>query len=222
MRKLGSHARAVFVAFHLVAITLMALPSPQGGMRKSAWKDPTVQSEIQAWADRLGRFGLDMEAGDLEDRLWQFASRYEALRGVVLAPFRPYYTYLGCAQSWKMFVAPHRFPARLVIDLKEDGEWREVYRARDDDHQWLAPVLDHDRMRSAVFRFGWRAYRRSYRQFADWVATQARHDFPEATHIRLRFHRRPTPSAAAMRAGDVPEGRYTDPQQRTLALEESP
>ncbi len=210
------------MAFHLVAITLMALPSPQGGMRRSAWKDPTVQTEIQAWSNRLERFGMSLEPGELEDRLWHFARRYEEVRVKVLTPFRPYYTYMGCAQSWKMFVAPHRFPARLVMDVKEDGEWREVYRARDGEHRWLATVLDHDRMRSAVFRFGWRSYRRSYRQFADWAASRARVDFPEATHIRLRFHRRPTPSAAAIRAGEIPEGRYTDTQQRSLALEGSP
>ena len=42
-------ARAVFVAYHIVAITLQALPAPAGGMSRTAWKEPTVQGEIASF-----------------------------------------------------------------------------------------------------------------------------------------------------------------------------
>ena len=41
-----AHIRTLFIAVHLLAITLMALPAPSGGMSRSAWKDPTVQAEF--------------------------------------------------------------------------------------------------------------------------------------------------------------------------------
>ena len=195
--------RAVFVALHLVAIGLAAIPAPVGGMNRAAWKAPTVQGELHAWADRIG---MDHEA--FEDGLWELAVDVMALRSVVLRPFRLYYHRLGTQQSWRMFVAPHTHPSRLHIDIEEDGEWFNVYEQTTAGEHYLEDELEGDRFRSALFRYAWPAYKRPYRHFARWVARHAEKDFPEATRVRLRWHRRTTPSASDLRAGRIEEGRF--------------
>ncbi|MEZ4318079.1 MAG: hypothetical protein R3F61_11265 [Myxococcota bacterium] len=207
--KAWPHVRAALLAAHLLAIVLMALPSPQGGMNRSAWKDPTVQGELAAWTLRLNAVGIGMQQPEVEELAWNLANAYEDGRGVVLAPFMPYYRYCGTWQSWRMFVAPHRFPGRLTIDVMERGEWRTIYVARSADHTWRATQLDHDRMRAAIFRYGWRHYRRSYGTFGSWVAARVIEDFPDAERVRLRFYKYRTASPEEVRTHTEPEGEYT-------------
>jgi hypothetical protein len=42
------HIRTVLVTLHLIAITLLALPAPEGGMDRQSWQNPTVQEELHA------------------------------------------------------------------------------------------------------------------------------------------------------------------------------
>ena len=197
------HGRAAFVALHLLAIGLAAIPAPVGGMNRSAWKAPTVQGELHAWADRLG---MDHDA--FEERLWGIAVAVMDVRGIVLRPFVQYYHRLGTQQSWRMFVAPHTHPSRLHIDIEEDGEWFNVYEQTTPGEHYLEDQLESDRFRSALFRYAWPAYKRPYQHLARWVAAHAQRDFPDATRVRLRWHRQTTPSAAERRAGRVDEGRF--------------
>jgi len=154
------HLVAAFVAVHLFAVTLCAIPSVGPGMSRVAWKQPTVQGEFQAWTERLNGWGLSITEPVLEDRLWTFASAYEGVRGKVMAPFDPYFDYCGTWQSWKMFVAPHRFPERLEIEIDRGQGWELVYEARSSEHTWLGSWLDHDRFRAALFRYAWEQYAR--------------------------------------------------------------
>ncbi len=210
------HLRAAFVLFHLTAITLMALPAPGGGLDRQQWADPTVQAEFRLWNQRLDGLGVHMTQAQFEDRLYAAAHAIMDVREVALTPFKPYYKYCATNQSWRMFVAPHTYPERLHIEVKEGGEWRTVYVERDPTATWRGYQLDHDRMRSAIFRFGWRKYRTSYVQFADWTARQAAVDFPEATEVRLRYWKQRSPSAAEVRRGFEPEGDWDDVLVRTL------
>ena len=91
------------------------------------------------------------------------ATRYTAARKKVLEPFEPYDQYAGTDQSWHMFVAPHRNPARLYIDLSNDSgqpsTWRLLYVSRHPELRWKSEVFDHSRGRAALFRYSWRHYR---------------------------------------------------------------
>ncbi|MCB9744657.1 MAG: hypothetical protein H6741_08565 [Alphaproteobacteria bacterium] len=216
MRRLGPHLLGVFVLYHLIGITLMSIPAPGGGMNRTLWKDPTVQGEFQVWTERFNAWGWDITSEDLEDELWDFAVAYMNARTQALAPFEPYYEYTGSTQTWRMFIAPHRFPARLEIDVEEAGAWRTVYRARDPELDWLGRELDHDRMRAAIFRFPWPPYRGAYGSFVKWLGPQAARDFPEATRARVRFFKYRTPSPEETLRGEAPEGQYT--LARTLEL----
>ncbi len=208
--------RAAFVIFHVAAVLLGSVPAPEGGMRKAAWQDPTVKDELSAWAGRVRSVGLEVSDEDFQERLWDLAVGYSQLRESVLAPFQPYYRRLGVNQSWRMFIAPHRYPARLHIEVREGGAWRTVYTARSREATWRAHQLDHDRMRSAVFRYAWASYGRSWRQLSDWLALRAAEDFPDATAVRLRYFKQKSPSPAEVLSGQEPPGSWI--RTRTLEL----
>lgn len=203
--RIGAHLRVVVVLFHLFAISAMAFPSPGGAMKKSAWKDPTVQEEFKAWTGRLNGWGIEVTQEELEDELWVLAKGYSEGRNKLLKPLKPYYKYTATPQSWRMFVAPHRFPAKLEIHIKQDGAWQPAYIARDPEHTWQGTALDHDRFRSAIFRFSWASYAKTYRSFQTWVGVRAAEDFPDATHVRTRFQKYKTPSPEQVKTDTRPK-----------------
>ena len=217
MKRTLPHLRAAFVLFHLVAIFLMAVPAPGGGMSKSAWSDPTVQAEFEAWTNRLNESGVAITQEELEEKLWVLAKGYMEKRNGVIEPLRPYYKYTGTTQSWRMFVAPHRFPARLHIAVRQGGVFEPVYIARDPERSWRAKQLDHDRMRAAIFRFSWRPYRRYYESFTVWVAKRAAEDFPDADSVRVRFFKYKTLTPEQVQAGEEPDGEWILPRTKKLA-----
>lgn len=196
--------RAALIALHLVAITLMALPAPVGGMNRKAWAEPTVQAELDAWAARLG-----VDRDTFEDQLWDVASAVMTVRTAALKPFRPYYRLCGTHQSWRMFVAPHVYPSRLQVRVRTGKDWQTVYEVRSAEHAWHREQLDTDRMRSAVFRYGWTTYEPTYRQFAKWLADQALADFPDADEVQVRFVKARTPTPEQARAGEEPPRKPT-------------
>ncbi|MCI0702625.1 MAG: hypothetical protein L0241_16195 [Planctomycetia bacterium] len=198
------HIRAVLITAHLVAVTLMSIPAPDGAFDRNAWKDPTVQSEFAAWAKTL-----DTTPEELEERVWNLSRSYMDTRNEVLAPFGRYYHYCGTGQSWRMFVAPHRHPSTLHIDIREGGNWRPVYIERAPQHRWLGRVLDSYRFRSVIFRFGWPAYEGEFEEFTRWIASRAAHDFPDAESVRVRLYKAPSPSPEEARTGITPAGEFT-------------
>lgn len=198
------HLRALLITLHIVAVVLMAAPVPQGGMSRSAWQTPMVQDEIAAWAARLS-----MPPEALEVSLWQTAEEVTDAYQATIKPLRPYYRHCGTTQSWRLFVIPQRYPAQLHIDLRyPDEDFQPLYIARSDEAVWMRSVLDTERMRSLLFRLSWSHYKARYRMFADWIATKAAAEFPEAHAVRLRWLRRQTPSPAQVRDGTAPEGAF--------------
>jgi hypothetical protein len=210
--------RAALVALHLAAVTLPAIPAPEGAGSRENWKDPTVQAELASWAEQFNRWGLAVTPDELEERLWRLAGDYLAVRDRVLAPFGPYYEFCGTGQSWRMFVAPHRYPTRLHIDIQEDGAWRPVYVERDPNHNWLGGQLDHHRFRSVIFRLGWPGWDDDLTEFSRWVAGRAARDFPRAERVRVHFHKYRTPAPEEVKARDAPKGEFVRP--RVLPLED--
>jgi hypothetical protein len=220
MARVGPQLRAALILFHLAVITGVALPSPGPGANRSTWNDPTVQAEFRARNARLTSLGFASTPEALQDRVFDIASDYSALRRRAIEPLLPWLRLTGTGQSWRMFVAPHRNPARLQIDLEQGGVWTPLYRARSGEYAWRAIVFDHDRMRSATFRYAWRPYHKRYGQLVAWVASRVRDDFPEATRVRISYDKYATPSPEDVRAGRTPEGRTL--LARTVVLERSP
>jgi hypothetical protein len=210
---LWPHLRAALVTAHIVAIFACAFPSPSGGMNRSSWRDPTVQAEIAAWGERLS-----VPPDVLEEHLWSLATAFMGLRKKALAPFQPYYHHAGTWQAWHMFVAPHRNPARLHIDIDRDGTWETVYISRDPQLRWRAELFDHSRGRAALFRYSWRHYRVPFRHLGEWLARKAAEDFPDASRMRTRWYRYRTPTPEEVRTDTAPAGRFEASQ--VFSLEE--
>jgi hypothetical protein len=220
MARVGPQLRAALVLFHLTVITGVALPSPGPGANRTTWRDPTVQAEFRAWNERLTSLGFASTSEGLQQRVFGVARDYSALRRRLIEPLLPWLRLTGTGQSWRMFVAPHRNPARLQIDLEQGGVWTPLYRARSGEHAWRAIVFDHDRMRSATFRYAWPPYRKRYAQLVRWIAARVREDFPEATRVRVSYEKYATPSPQDAREGRVPEGRTI--LARVVSLEPRP
>jgi hypothetical protein len=201
----AAHLRTAFVLFHVLAVWVMAFPAPSGGMVRSTWKDPTVQAEFEAWRERLAGWGWQTTPEGFEDGLWALASAWMDVRAGLLVPFSPYYDCCGTWQSWRMFVAPHVYPTRLHVDVHTAEGWQPVFAERSDAHTWLRPVFDHDRMRSATFRYAWSKYARSYGELVRWLAKRAAADFPAADQVRVRYLRGRSPTPEEVRAGVTPE-----------------
>ncbi len=203
--------RAIFVAFHIVAVCLSAAPAPGAGMNRAAWSDPTVQREFNAWADRLGQ-----DPDSFQDRIWAAAVRFVELRRAVLKPFVPYLRTTGTEQSWQMFVAPHRWPTRLQIQVSRDprpalsSEWETLFEERSDTATWKAEFFERERMRATVFRWGWPTYAEAYKRGCNALAQLIFEEMPEILTVRCRFSRVQSPGPAKLRAGDKPvvEWRY--------------
>ncbi len=204
---IGAHLLGIFVIVHLAAVLLQAIPNPAIGLRRAAWRDPTVQQEFKVWADV---FSISVD--ELQDRLWGIGKGFTSGRAVLVRPFRPYAKYIGVRQPWRMFVAPHRFPTALVIDVHEQDRWRIVYADRSPEYTWRVGYFGHDRMRAAIFRYGWPGYSGVYRGFSRWIATLAARDFPDARYVRVRMFRRRSPSPSEVREGTIPAGEYQQPQ----------
>ncbi len=201
--RIGAHLLGIFVIVHLAAVLIQAIPDPGIALRRAAWRDPTVQQEFKVWADVLS-----VDADELEERLWVIAKGFTAGRAALAWPFKPYSKYIGVRQPWRMFVAPHRFPTALVIDVHEDNQWRIVYADRSPEYTWRVRYFGHDRMRAAIFRYGWPSYAGTYRGFSRWIAGLAAEDFPDARYVRVRMFRRRSPSPEEVRAGSIPRGEY--------------
>lgn len=214
-------ALMVAVLGHVWLITLQALPSPGGGMSRRDWKSPTVQGEFKAWTQRLNSVGWTIEQRTLEDGLWDLAKGVMRTRKEALYPFYPYYRNSGAWQSWRMFVAPHRYPSRLHIDVKQGETWTPIYVARSQTLDWHSGQLNHDRFRAALFRYGWgQKYPNQWRGFVKWVANEVSEEFPEASYVRVRFWSYKTQSPEDVRSGVPETGRWH--RTSVLPLENQP
>lgn len=208
LRRAWPHLRAALVLAHITVVLFFALPNTGAMMNRRAWQTRAVQLEMKTWAERLTALGLPHTQRQLEDRLYGGLKEWNVVRSELYAPLAPYHRYLGIRQPWTMFAAPHRFPARLEIDIFEATGWRPIYVARSDEFDWQATLLDHDRMRAAVFRYQWVHYEGSYRELARWLAGRAARDFPEALQIRVRLYRTTSPTPQQVKDDAVPEGKY--------------
>lgn len=210
MGRTWRHVVAAYVLFHIASILVGSVPAPSDAMSRAAWKDPTVQDEFAAWAELLSRLGLAVEPAQLQQVASRLFVGWMRFMGAAMIPFRGYSELTGTIQAWSMFVAPHRYPSRLHVDISEaGGDWRPIYVARSREWVWRKGLLDHMRFRSAIFRYAWPQYFGYFRQFATWLAAEAARDFPAATHIRVRMYKCRSCSPKEIREGNPPTGEFT-------------
>jgi hypothetical protein len=204
MKGLGRNLRALFVAFHLAAVSVAALPAPVGSGDRRAWKNPTVQVEIAAWARRL-----HLKPARLEERLFRLSGAWMKARERLLAPFQPYLDLTGCEQPWRMFVAAERFPTRLSIQAHTEdtgpSAWETVFEERSDKHAWRRDFFDHDRVRGALLYYGWPAHQADYERACTYFARAIFGEREHVDRVRCRLRRQRSPSPGEALAGTSAE-----------------
>lgn len=210
--------RAVLVAYHVLAVILVAFPSPPGNLSRGAWDNPTIQNEFRLFAERLRAVGVHKTPKELDADLYALAKKYLSVRDKVTAPFAPYATYAGVRQSWRMFVGPQRYPVRIEVNIRDKpgGEWRKVYESRAPEDAWLHATFEKYRMRRVVYATAW-DNPRQFKQLCDWIAARAARDFPQAVEVMIRHLRYRTPTPAEALAGETTlEPKYTAKEIRKL------
>lgn len=195
--------RAFFVLFHILAITLAASPSPAAGMNRKAWAEPTVQREFKDWAQRFG-----LEAKVFENGLWDLAVGFLSVRKGVMSPFNPYIEATGADQNWQMFVAPHTTPTRMYIDVHTPGTWTVVFRERDPEARWNAEAFELERLRAAIFRWGWPNYAEAWTKACKAFSGRLFAERADIDAVRCKMERVRSPSPAEVQAGTIDPGKF--------------
>ncbi len=209
MKQGWRHFRAAFILFHLLAILIAGMPSTESALKRSAWKDPTVQAEFAAWSARLG-----VPQPELEDQLFVFAQAWAKGRGTLERPFRPYLKLSATDQSWQMFVAPHMFPTRFEIAVTRDGsDWQTVFKERSATATWRAELFGVERLRASIFRWGWAAYAGAYHKGCTALAGQLFAEDPTVLRVRCRFWKARSPTPAQAAAGIEEKGTFVYPYE---------
>ncbi len=198
------HARAAFVTFHLVAIGLSALPNAGEGLNRKAWQDPTVRDEFARWA---GYLHTDVDA--LQDKAYVVAKAAADARNAALVPFRPYLHWSGTNQSWKMFVAAHKYPTRMQIQSRrEGGEWETVFEEGSDTATWNRAAFATERMRASIFVWGWSTYANRWKSACNAFGRRLFLEDDERVEVRCRMWKARSPTAEEAQQSVVPEGKW--------------
>ncbi len=207
--RLRPHLVGAFVAFHVVAVLLLASPALQGAaMSKKAWRDPSVQAEFKIWGPRVRAAGLDVTDDELLERLYATSMVFMDVRSEVLRPFRPYARATGTTQNWQLFVAPQVWISVMHVDAELDGAWRTLFVDNDPAWRWNARKLEADRMQSLLFWLGFQDRKADMKAFTQWCAVEVARDFPTATRVRARFYKTKSPSPEEAARGVVHDGRF--------------
>ena len=203
--RLFDHVRAILVAAHVVAVTLLALPSP-GRVTEKTFRDPALQEVLADWRSVARGIGWELSKEESEAMGLAGSNAIMDLRHQVLRPFQPYFRYAGTRQSWRMFGYLNRFPARFRFEVYTPGVgWTTTYEARSPTATWRGGQLDAERFRAMINAYSWKRSRKGYDRFVDWLSCKAAADFPQATKSRASMLRMRLPSPEALRElGSVP------------------
>lgn len=199
------HARAALIAAHVVGVVLASIPAPSSyGTKDSAWSQPTVRGEVEAWARRFSSVGLDVTPDGLASTLQGVSRAWRDGRRALLAPWLFVQRHTGTTQTWTMFTAPDRHPTVFSLELKRGDRFDPVYVLGDDAHRWRSDLLDEHRVRRAMFSFGWHDDPARFERFCDRVAALAFVDHPDANAARCRLVRTTTLDPDELRARKAP------------------
>lgn len=204
--------RAALVALHLIAVTLLALPSLRG-LRPNHLNHPEAVAALTALSE-----ATDQPVEVWESRVLGFSRQTNRARLAALAPFRRYYALTGTKQGWRMFGVVNRQPARLEIHLDLDGrdEWTPIFISPAPDG-WRANLLNHERVRSLFNNFSYRRAKGLYPDFIAWVSREVVEEYPTAQRVRVQLRRRPPPPPKKLRkTGQIPNGKVFWSEVRTL------
>lgn len=184
---------AAFVAFHVLAMLMLALPSNSRLGDPAVWQSRENQLQFARWAQFASKLGIARDGAELEQLLWRLTQGYLSVRGVVVAPFELYEEFSGVRQGWRMFSNPQSHPAYVHVELRRGASFEPIYVSRSSQYDWRARQLDHHRVRKLFGRIARSTEQELWEQFGSWAAQRAARDFPDALELRIWQERRATP-----------------------------
>ncbi|MEM6927049.1 MAG: hypothetical protein AAF602_08985 [Myxococcota bacterium] len=183
---------ALFVVFHIVAVAVLAIPTP-GHDAYDATRYPRVVKTL----DTLEAAGVPRTWSE-----WAVNDAWPMLRrGIhtLEAPFRPYARLVGARQSWRMFASVKRAMGRIEVDVHDADGWRPWFRMISPQHDGGETLLRHERIRTLVNRFAIRGGRGAFRRLVPVLADVARAEGVEGDRLRVRMRWMVFPPAAELR-----------------------
>ena len=195
---------AAFVAFHVLAMLLLALPASGRLGDRAVWQSRENQLQFARWARLASKLGIARDGPEFEQLLWRLTQGYLSVREVVVAPFELYQEYSGVQQGWRMFSNPQSHPAYVHVELRRGASFEPIYVSRSRQYDWRGAQLDHHRVRKLFGRIARSTEQELWEQFGAWAAQRAAQDFPDALELRIWQERRATPEPGSPEAADAP------------------
>lgn len=177
--------------FAVLAINIgAAMPAPDV-VSQQMLEDPEGKAEIDRWVQLLDTIGIDVEPGELGDRVSAFSRGWRSTRRTLLAPFQPWWQLTATWQGWGLFARAREYPFALVIDARrEGGDYGEpLYASHLREYRWSASVLHYRRVRASYEPVIEPPL--TYERFVDWIAARAFEEDPSIDRVRVRFLRSP-------------------------------
>lgn len=198
------HARAGLIALHMGALLVMCLPVP-GRMGKPQQNDPGFQSQLRQWRSVGRAVGIQLSQEEALALVIDVTDVMRVVRHKAVNVVKPYIRRVGAGQAWQMFGVVQKTPARLRVEVREGGEWRDLYVHADATADWNARFMRSERMRALLNQYSWRARPSSYERLGSWMACQAKAELPDATELRTTMEVLALPGPARLReTGTIP------------------
>ena len=182
--------RAALILFHFAAVVVTCLPPAHKMLKKDRWHGAKVEAKFAAWAERLGKVGIETSPTGLHKWVRARTETYGRLRDFVGGWFQPYTDPLYLHQGWSLFSKPQRRPVLIQIDLRRGSEeWEPIYETRSSTLDWRARMFDNNRLRKLVGRIGRRQNRHLFTALSSWIARLVALEFDDVSDIRVRVIR---------------------------------
>ncbi len=157
---------------------------------------PNVRATLIGLAIVVGLVdGCPVPTGKQRDQLSPDANAaiddINAVRVAILKPLRPVRRLTNIQQKWNLFRGAGRVRHRMWIEARAGtgGEWEVLYRAMDDEHDFMADQLAYRRLRGAWNPRGSSGPRGAYPSFVTWIAAEVFEADERWTDVRVRMEK---------------------------------
>lgn len=177
-----------------LAITVLLVISgvqniPNTAVAEGDLNNPVAKTELKRWQELLASVGVERTVPQLKEDALGWGNGINEAKKSFMKPFRPVYRVTGTGQAWGLFTYPNTHPHQLIIEVREGGEWRPVFRAMESEYAWKDETFRFRRVRGVYDDNAWKQ-RQSYKNFVNWAARMAWEDFPDADAIKVYMIRR--------------------------------
>jgi len=184
---MNAEIRAALLAVVIAVHGLAAAPLPSQ-IREHERRSPDSLEEVRRWTNVFNAIGLSVSEEGLMDFSYNTGKFATQTRRTLLKPFQRIFRVTGTGQGWGLFTHPDRFPDHLEVYGKRDESWFPLYKAFDEEHDFLANQLAYRRVRG-LWDGSANKPKPSFAYFVDWVAREAFLSDESLQQVRVQFRR---------------------------------